>query len=806
MRQVATLSTEVRNIVFKFNNALFEQEGQGQRLFTKTSNVDILAISLYAMREGADSKVLHILEEGIVDLHQYLDDAEINTLLENYHAVVASLLGRANTKRDWLILPKEIVSLCSLLVSKSDNKRVYLPYASVGSFLDAVVPGTECVGFEQDELQWAICQILQQDKANARDICLGMLANVEGKFDSVFTFPPMGTGIREEKAIVSHLSKIIENHLAENSKMAFVLPASFCFMMGEWYQLRKVIVDNSLSALAVLLPEGLLYPAANIELCILVIENNHQANITLVNATDKHFLASESLEFASLRKVSLKVNAVIDTIDSGDEELVWSGTAEMLDKELSFVPSRYLPILTEYHPAAGEVVLLVGSVVESVKRRFSSANNGNRLLTFSQLSDNYLTCDVDVLDLPMKEIYGGRIITEDCLVVGYVNGVVKVGRVRGVSESTPLVLGLNLLAFKMRQIEKGTAFLVGDKLVEPRKVSSIITEDYLLRCLTSDIVRKQAKALAVGIGIKRLKSEEFLSFKIYVPSLEEQNKRCKEDAAASVKDADALLLQTYEDFRKDMHMKKHALGQTLFNLNNWWKLLSAARKKGNGVVSDIDVLGVTKRMTVAEIFQNLETTMSKLNTQLSKFDTGYGLVKEEFALTDFLEQYIAEHLSPLFDFEYNADNHRHRMDLYVPGEEGNCAAYKGDPVEYIIFSKDALEMVLNNIISNACTHGFAGSGSANNKIRLGIKSEGTSYVLTVSNNGAPLKKDFTQEDVFIYGQTSGNTNEHFGIGGYEIKKLMKEFDGDVEIISSPEAEYTVTYKLIFHKTNILFIF
>ena len=271
-----------------------------------------------------------------------------------------------------------------------------------------------------------------------------------------------------------------------------------------------------------------------------------------------------------------------------------------------------------------------------------------------------------------------------------------------------------------------------------------------------------------------------------------------------MKDADARLLQTYEDFRKDMHMKKHALGQTLFNLNNWWKLLSTARKKGNGVVSDTDVLGITKKMTVTEIFQNLETTMSKLNTQLSKFDTGYGLAKEEFALTEFLEQYIAEHLSPLFNFEYNADNHRFGNDFIEPWDGGKLVASKGDPVEYITFSKDALAMVLNNIISNACTHGFAGSEGVNNKIRMDIKSDGTSYVLTVANNGTPLKKDFTQDDVFIYGQTSGNTNEHFGIGGYEIKKLMKEFDGDVEIISSPEAEYTVTYKLIFHKTNIVF--
>ena len=207
--------------------------------------------------------------------------------------------------------------------------------------------------------------------------------------------------------------------------------------------------------------------------------------------------------------------------------------------------------------------MLVGSVVESVTGEFALRKNSNRVLTFSQLSDNYLTCDINVSDIPTKQNYGGRIITEDCLVVGYINGAIKIGRVSGVSESNPLVLGLNMFAFKMRYVEEGSSFLVGNELVEPHKISSIITEDYLLRCLTSDIVLKQANALAVGIGIKRLRSEDFLSFKIYVPSLEEQDKRCKDDAATSVKDADARLLQTYEDFRKDMHMKKHALGQNV---------------------------------------------------------------------------------------------------------------------------------------------------------------------------------------------------------------------------------------------------
>ena len=302
------------------------------------------------MRDGADSRVLHILEEGIVDLHRYLDDAEINTLLENYHVVVKTLLGSMNTNSNRFMLPKEIVNLCSTLVAKSDNKRVYLPYAGDGSFLDAVASNAECVGFEQNELLWAICQILQQGNETAGAIRLGMPAEVRGKFDNIFTFPPIGICTREVKDIVSHLSDLATNHLSENGRMACVLPVSVCYTMGPWYQLRKTIIGNGLSVLAILLPERLLYPAPNIGLCVLIIENNHQGNITLVNATDKHFLANEFIEIHSLRKVSLKMDAVVDTIKSGDEALVWSGSKESLNEELSFLPARYLPILTENQP------------------------------------------------------------------------------------------------------------------------------------------------------------------------------------------------------------------------------------------------------------------------------------------------------------------------------------------------------------------------------------------------------------------------------------------------------------------------
>ena len=66
----------------------------------------------------------------------------------------------------------------------------------------------------------------------------------------------------------------------------------------------------------------------------------------------------------------------------------------------------------------------------------------------------------------------------------------------------------------------------------------------------------------------------------------------------------------------------------------------------------------------------------------------------------------------------------------------------------------------------------------------------------------------SSQEILTYGTTtehSKTTNvssNHFGIGGYEIKKLMTEFGGDVEIVSTPDEEFTVTYRLIFHNTII----
>lgn len=68
-------------------------------------------------------------------------------------------------------------------------------------------------------------------------------------------------------------------------------------------------------------------------------------------------------------------------------------------------------------------------------------------------------------------------------------------------------------------------------------------------------------------------------------------------------------------------------------------------------------------------------------------------------------------------------------------------------------------------------------------------SEGENYIVTISNNGNPLATGYDSENVLTYGVSSKEGHGHYGIGGYEVRKLMREFNGEAELISCPNDEF-----------------
>ena len=79
-------------------------------------------------------------------------------------------------------------------------------------------------------------------------------------------------------------------------------------------------------------------------------------------------------------------------------------------------------------------------------------------------------------------------------------------------------------------------------------------------------------------------------------------------------------------------------------------------------------------------------------------------------------------------------------------------------------------------------------------------------VITIANNGLPLKDGVTSDDVLMSGfstalnESSSEGTLHSGQGGFEIKSLMEGL-GSVEVKSEPDAEFPVIYRLTFTNTN-----
>lgn len=111
---------------------------------------------------------------------------------------------------------------------------------------------------------------------------------------------------------------------------------------------------------------------------------------------------------------------------------------------------------------------------------------------------------------------------------------------------------------------------------------------------------------------------------------------------------------------------------------------------------------------------------------------------------------------------------------------------------------------MDNIVSNAISHGFKDESRNDYQLRFSWETDGIALKICVENNGAPIPADRSTSSLLEYGvSTSLNSNGHHGIGCNEIDGIMRKYDGKIELVSSPDDEFRVKYILTFNRTNIL---
>jgi signal transduction histidine kinase len=793
--------------------------------------VRMLMVSLYNSMPFAEEKVSNLLMKYNVQLEEYLTTEEIQIIKEEYKAVITYCYkqidpfyaGIANVDPDLLNLSPSLVELCMAIAEPQDGESVLLPYTGVASFLFGC-ENCSVEGFEDNDKAWAFSQIVASainTQARIYKCPAAKILQTQGKkYDYIFTFLRIRS-LNDIAEMSDVVYKLITDKLAEDGEFYAILPMSFCYSPRLWFDVRKILWDkpNQYSTLVISLPR-MMQPVIGVSLCLVHFKKDNKGLVVLADVTSEEFFSRRDV--AGYKEPILKINSILETIQQQDEKHVWVGSTNQLTEDVNLQPSRFL--VSQFLPklGKGERMMKISDLIEivpcykirdgriigsslsqgqtnahtsvSLKKLEKMAEDGIPLIGMNELSSSYLNCEVNRKDIPVTHKLYYQLLTGNCLLVGFIGGKFKVAKLHGVSEETPVILHGDIVPFKIK--------------------SNDITEEYLLRELLSEKTETQGKMLASGNVMPRLKRQDLLLLQIVVPSLERQIDLCKEDTRATLTESDRKIIESYEEFRNDMHMKKHAIGQTIFNLNNWWKVLQRARKEGNGTVCDTALVGKTQPIAVSEIYDNIQEVLSKLQQQISKLDRGNGLQVKNFALTEFIESYISnpQNQSPLFKYIYDKAIHHADQTLleYDQDDESGtfCATGKtilkeGDPLEFVDFAPDALKIIFDNIVSNATSHGFVDNGKPH-FIKIELTSEGSDYIITISNNGLPLDNRLTIQDVFTYNKSSKNGKSHFGLGGYEVQKLMREFGGEAEFSSAPNSEFPVSYKLVFHNTNIIY--
>ena len=268
------------------------------------------------------------------------------------------------------------------------------------------------------------------------------------------------------------------------------------------------------------------------------------------------------------------------------------------------------------------------------------------------------------------------------------------------------------------------------------------------------------------------------------------------------------LEQEHKSYIKAVRMRKHALTQSASAIKATFYALNAYRIRQNGTISDNERITPIKQTTVKDAFEYLSSATKDLLVKLDHIaDVEYTFAKPEWINPEeFMESYIEQHENGWVNFKpvvtWSKGHNLAKQDL--KDLSGEIILHKGEPIHTMLFPKDALKQVLDNIVSNAISHGFKDESRNDYLLRFSWETDGIALKMCVENNGLPIPADRSTSSLLEYGvSTSLNSNGHHGIGCNEIDGIMRKYDGNVELVPSPEDEFKVKYVLTFNRTNTL---
>lgn len=333
---------------------------------------------------------------------------------------------------------------------------------------------------------------------------------------------------------------------------------------------------------------------------------------------------------------------------------------------------------------------------------------------------------------------------------------------------------------------------------------------YVASLLFEPIVAKQISAIYLEFyraGMMFLMPVFLQNIMVPFHSPDERSKYLANAYYNALCSSKAELKRESELYRTSIRMRKHALTQSLSSIEAMFYALNEYRIRQKGELSDSGIISRVKGTTVKDAFEFLSEKLKMMMPVLEHIaDVEYSFGKSEWINPEsFVENYIVTNEKGWLNFKpfvtWESGNNLAMRNFYND-KEGSIVIAKGEPLNKFLFPKNALTKVFDNIVSNARAWGFNDDNRKDYQLRFSWHIADASLIVEIANNGTPIPADRDVTSLLEYGvSTSLHSDGHNGIGCNEIDDIMHRYDGKVEIVSTPEDEFTVKYILTFNNVS-----
>lgn len=772
----------VADLVKVYTNATYTKG-----LFRNSGLRLLLECYLIAAGDKASREVKDILSE-IDFIEGILSEDELRFLSEHLDELFQEVLtsrGVTFSPTDGFIQPQEVTDFMCSIASFPEDAIVYNPFAGANSY--ALTLPNHVIGEEISSLAWALGQIrLFAAGADSRaEIELGdSFDSIQSrkKYSAIISSPAY---VRENGKEIGDIVNDFYDKLADGGTLACIVTAGFLFNPRNKDIRRRLIEEKTIKAV-INLPTNIFTGTGIQQAAIVLTKGEANKYVLFADATGytrfaKSVYRQTTFDWEQfLRDMKADAEDYWDRGSYMEEDCVSVPLPYDKIRDFDLTPSRYLvPV-----PENGVPLSELASVVKDLGGSDATAEyfvTGSSIPAALHRKPFFpTTTEKGKVSTAKNHLQ----ISGDSVIVAIVSGEIRTVYTEGFTGNIAYPRGF----------------------IKVLKPIESVSAKYLAAILSTKLVADQIKAQCAGATIPRLNRLDLSGIIIpLIESVEDQEKLISSVISSEMSELESELHEAYETQKREIRSTRHAMIQTLSALSSNWEQLKMFAELKGGKIDLSDTVGRINPITVEKLMNSIGYAVSTLERQVESLRverTDWG-AETEINPYAFINDYIATHSTPSVKMVNMGKNNV--ADFPYFDDEGDAKFHHTDAAEIFYAPSRLLERIFNNIVANAKAHGFA-ADSDNNEIRFDWMSEKGDIVITIANNGTPLKPGVTGDDVLMSGfttalnQDSSDGTLHSGQGGFEIKSLMEGL-GSVKVISEPDSEFPVIYKLTFEKTN-----